>query len=66
MWNNLNSDTLLAEVKNGTITLENWLFLIKVNIQKPYDPQFYTKRNENMKYMSTQTIGHKCPKQLYS
>ena len=30
-------------------------------MQKPYDPEFYTKRNENIKYMSTQTTGHKCP-----
>lgn len=35
-------------------------------MQKPYDPEFYTKRNENIKYMSTQTTGHKCPKQFYS
>lgn len=42
------------------------LAFIKLNMQKPYDPQFYTKRNENIKYMSAQTTGHKCPKQFYS
>ena len=37
MQNHWISHTLLVEVKNGTTTLENWQFHIKLNIHLPCD-----------------------------